>query len=362
MVLGIEALHVKMESITGIERYLLLVLEALDSVNKENEKKIDRVIIFANNKFGLEKYSNLEVEILDIGSRPLVECVNESDVDIIHCTFVPVEVGVNCPVIYTLHDVGRYLYPEFMDRTLMEKHIGMLNELIAAKKCTLTTVSKASKKKIIEVLNIDEHKVYTARLYPSQEFRRRVLDEKNFIDSDEIKKLQPFFLVVGCFIPTKNVKTVIKAFQYIKKMDKYKNHSLVIVGKQGWDYDVEKMAKEIAGVIRLSNVSDNELLSLYKTCQIFISASLIEGFGLPVVEAAYLRRPVICSDIEPYREILGKQGTYFSPENEMELVEKIESCCNIDVDYSSELDKFTAENMGKELLLSYINTIYLIQK
>ena len=122
MVLGIEALHVNMESITGIERYLLLVLEALNAVNTEDEKKIDRVIIFAKNKLRLEKYCTFDIEITNIGTRTLVECVNGSEVDILHCTFVPVEVGVNCPVIYTLHDVGRYLYPEFMDRELMEKH------------------------------------------------------------------------------------------------------------------------------------------------------------------------------------------------------------------------------------------------
>ena len=49
--LGIEALHVNMKHITGIERYNLLVLEALDKYSEMNENLFESVMIFTKEVF-----------------------------------------------------------------------------------------------------------------------------------------------------------------------------------------------------------------------------------------------------------------------------------------------------------------------
>jgi glycosyltransferase involved in cell wall biosynthesis len=59
--------------------------------------------------------------------------------------------------------------------------------------------------------------------------------------------------------------------------------------------------------------SDDDLADLYAAADCFVYPSLAEGFGIPLVEAAKLGCPVACSDIPPFREVLGHHARFFSP-------------------------------------------------
>ena len=87
--------------------------------------------------------------------------------------------------------------------------------------------------------------------------------------------------------------------------------SLVIIGRKGWDNTGERLARETRGVVRLESVTDRQMVALYRKCSLLVSASLIEGFGLPVLEAAFFATPIVCSNIASYREILGDCAVYF---------------------------------------------------
>jgi len=60
-------------------------------------------------------------------------------------------------------------------------------------------------------------------------------------------------------------------------------------------------------------VSDAELADLYRLADGLLFPSRSEGFGLPLLEAALQRLPVFCSDIDPLRELLRENVSYFSP-------------------------------------------------
>ena len=59
--------------------------------------------------------------------------------------------------------------------------------------------------------------------------------------------------------------------------------------------------------------SDDDLADLYAAADCFVYPSLAEGFGIPLVEAAKLGCPVACSDIPPFREVLGQHARFFAP-------------------------------------------------
>ncbi|MBI4136824.1 glycosyltransferase, partial [Candidatus Roizmanbacteria bacterium] len=59
--------------------------------------------------------------------------------------------------------------------------------------------------------------------------------------------------------------------------------------------------------------NDEQLGSLYTHATALVFPSLMEGFGLPALEAVVSGTPVICSDIPAFREVLGPLGNYFSP-------------------------------------------------
>jgi len=60
----------------------------------------------------------------------------------------------------------------------------------------------------------------------------------------------------------------------------------------------------------LPRVTDAELAGLYKGAAALVYPSLTEGFGLPPLEAMRLGAPVIASDIEVFREVLGGGATF----------------------------------------------------
>lgn len=356
--LGIEALHVNMKHITGIERYNLLVLEALDKYSESNINYFDSIVIFTKEAFDVSEYNNLDIRFIETNLDNYETLVNSSGIDLLHCTFVPPTNKISVPVVYTLHDVGRYLYPEFMDQALMNDHINKLQTLLDNKKCTILTVSKASQKQIEDILNIPEEISYYAALYPNNSFRNRVKSMSHVYEYISKKNLHDYILVVGCFIPTKNVISIIEAYHYAKSNNYIPaSTKLVIVGKEGWDISVENASRASDDILRLTDVSDDELLELYKKCKLFVSASLIEGFGLPLIEAAYLNASIICSDIPPYREILPESGRFFSAQNIGQISEFMHQYYGIENDYTKDIAKFSSTEMGAQLINCYSNTI-----
>ena len=90
----------------------------------------------------------------------------------------------------------------------------------------------------------------------------------------------------------------------------------MIVGKAGWLVDelVSRLEthKELGEkLLWLSDVSDEYLQRLYDESTCLIMASEDEGFGLPLVEAAQNRLPIIARDIPIFREVANEHATFF---------------------------------------------------
>ncbi len=122
-----------------------------------------------------------------------------------------------------------------------------------------------------------------------------------------------YLLHVGARRPHKNVATIVAA---LAQMDD--DVHLVLVGTV--DDRVPDPVPDLArslGVgrrlIHLPRVSDSDLLSLYAGARGFLYPSLIEGFGLPLLEAMAAGTPVIASDIPVFREIGGDAAILVSP-------------------------------------------------
>ena len=124
-----------------------------------------------------------------------------------------------------------------------------------------------------------------------------------------------FALMVGTVEPRKNHAFVARALADMRAAGKNPLH-LVVVGRYGWK---NKSAARLLcqgrreGWItwRDQGASDEELAELYARSTCVIQASLDEGFGLPVAEAAAFGKPVVLSDIPVFREIVRENGYFF---------------------------------------------------
>jgi glycosyltransferase involved in cell wall biosynthesis len=95
----------------------------------------------------------------------------------------------------------------------------------------------------------------------------------------------------------------------------------------------EDRLKQLVSEQRLTSVvkfagflpSHHEVLKLLKSSTVFCSPSIVEGFGITLVEAIASGVPYVCSDIAPYVEISsgGKGGLLFGQGDEADLAEKL---------------------------------------
>lgn len=130
------------------------------------------------------------------------------------------------------------------------------------------------------------------------------------------------FLMVGTVEPRKAHAFVLDAFEKLW-IRPDSDHILVIVGKEGWRN--EKVAQRIRQhqelgkrLFWLFGISDEYLEKIYQSSTCLIAASENEGFGLPLIEAAQHKLPIIARDIPVFREVSGEYAYYFSgnvPEN-----------------------------------------------
>lgn len=122
------------------------------------------------------------------------------------------------------------------------------------------------------------------------------------------------FLMVGTVEPRKGHADVLEAFERLWT----KGHTihLHIIGKRGWMVEelcthIEQHPKRGHQLFYFEQVDDATLHEAYRRADAVIVASIDEGFGLPLIEAALYATPIITRDIEVFREVAGEYAYYF---------------------------------------------------
>jgi glycosyltransferase involved in cell wall biosynthesis len=136
----------------------------------------------------------------------------------------------------------------------------------------------------------------------------------------------PSFLMVGTVEPRKGHGQVLDAFDKLWAKGLYFN--LIVVGKEGWMVDAlaERFRQHPELYKRLhwlEGVSDEYLLKVYASASCLLAASQEEGFGLPLIEAARHKIPIIARDISVFREVAGDHAFYFDSKEPAELAQAI---------------------------------------
>jgi glycosyltransferase involved in cell wall biosynthesis len=122
------------------------------------------------------------------------------------------------------------------------------------------------------------------------------------------------YLMVGTIEPKKGHRMVLEALKTLWASGD-SQRPLVILGRKGWMYDaiVTALARpDLKGrVFWLQDATDAELAYAYRNTALLIHASTVEGFGLPLVEAATYGAPVLSNQSAIAHEVLGRFGLYF---------------------------------------------------
>jgi len=119
-----------------------------------------------------------------------------------------------------------------------------------------------------------------------------------------------YLLHVGNFVPRKNIPFLLDSYQSARMQGV--DIPLVLAGAGGWG-DVE--IRKGPGVRILKNVSDLQMVELYRGARALLYPSRFEGLGLPILEAFACGTPVISSCSSALRETAGKNGILLEPDD-----------------------------------------------
>jgi len=234
-------------------------------------------------------------------------------------------------------------------------------KLAAVRAQSIIAVSKYTKDDIASYFRINADKIiviYEGVDLPvaSQAECQAVLDELG-IKGD-------YLLYVGSAYPHKNLERLLLAFQKIHQTNLLLQ--LVLVGKINFFYDrIKKLINELGlqkNVILTDYVPDDKLACIYQTADLYVFPSLLEGFGLPPLEAQTYGVPVISSNTSCLPEILGESAVYFDPTNVDDIVEKINRTYDdfaireeLKNKAAVNLQRYSWKKMAQEILDMYIS-------
>jgi glycosyltransferase involved in cell wall biosynthesis len=142
---------------------------------------------------------------------------------------------------------------------------------------------------------------------------------------------RPFVLMVGTIEPRKGYAMVLDAFEALWQSGL--SIQLVIVGRVGWKVSslVTRLRGHLEAGRRLHwfhDADDDTLHALYEAAAGVTIASEAEGFGLPILEAALRRKPLLIRDLPVFREIAGHGATYFGGETLSQFAGELRSWLN----------------------------------
>lgn len=195
--------------------------------------------------------------------------------------------------VLTIHDVRLLYIRKGLRRFVLKK---LLFDLPIRKLKYITAISEATKKEIVFFTKCDEKKI-------------RIIENPlpDSVLHKEVKKFNsecPLILQIGT-TDNKNVDNLVKALKGI-------NCRLKIIGEIS--AEINKLLKDNQiSYENAAGLNDSEIRDEYEKADIVTFCSTYEGFGLPIIEAQAMGKPVVTSNLDPMKEVAGGAAMLVEP-------------------------------------------------
>lgn len=370
MKIGIDATSLYKRSYTGVEYYLVNLIQ-----NLINTEDVNDYYIFYRKEmpdFLNAKKSNFHNIIINNSSQIFVEqislpyLVRKLDLEVIHYPVFPpsfLTLIFNLhKFIITIHDLTPWIFIKTM--SIKSRIYFVPRYRMSIGKAAAIITDSYNTESELKKLNPKLKNIFTIYQGIDQDFRliksgnkiKKILKKYN-IDTR-------FILSVGSIEPRKNLVKLINIFIKYKEIFNIKNLDLVLIGRLAWGknkniFDIIENRNDIK---LLGYMDKEELIYIYNAALVFVSFSIYEGFGRILIEAMKCGIPVLCSDIKIYREIIGDAGKLVDLNNENEILQTLNEILNnlelrpylIDKGFEN-IKKYDWQNAIKEIVSCYNN-------
>lgn len=320
----------------------------------ESERWPAAVRLVPSPRRSADKASRAALELGWLPWRARRDCLH-----LLHSLGTTSPLATRCPRVVTVHDLIYLHYPETFPRAARIA----LKALVgpgARRSDRVIADSQAAKADIAAHLGVRAERIDVALLgcnivrtepAPEAELRTRfdLADHR-------------VCLCVSAALVHKNLDALIRAFGRIAAARR--DLSLVIAGHAGREYDRLRALADGTGhgsrIVITSWIADSDLEGLYALATCCVYPSLLEGFGLPVLEAMARGVPIACSDASSLPEVAGDAADLFDGRDVAAIAGAIERLAG-DPSHARELvargfsrvERFTWERCAADTLASY---------
>lgn len=205
--------------------------------------------------------------------------------------------------VVLIHDLIPYYYHEHFPgvfNRLENAYIMKRLKQSARSARKIITISEASKEDIIRYCGVDEDKISVIH---------NACEEVNL----RIEKAgEPYICAMTSALPHKNAKGIIESYRRYCEITNAPLNLVVIGLPDTGAYDIpDEIRSRIICYKYIKSTED--MYRLIGGAEIFLFLSLIEGFGLPPIEAMQLKVPVICSNTSSLPEVAGDAAIMVDP-------------------------------------------------
>ncbi|MEB2774821.1 glycosyltransferase family 1 protein [Algoriphagus sp. D3-2-R+10] len=248
----------------------------------------------------------------------LGEEIKKSSADVFYSpSFMP-PAFTKTPFIFTVHDLMHLFYYSKLHKIYYEQVIARL--ALKAKK--IITVSHFSKSQLVEILGIPESLIKV--IYNG-------VDSHFLQNEEEYESVRPYFLYVGNRRKNKNVPAMLSAFAKARIPNDF---MVFLSGNTDPELDALINSLGIQKRVRfLGFIEEEDLPKLYRGAHATLFVSLMEGFGLPIIESMASGTPVLTSTTSSLPEIAGGAALCVDPTSISAIQAGIEKLINEETFY-----------------------------
>ena len=312
-------------------RYVERLVTYLQDVDSENEYSI--LVPEKDKDFWKPKAANFTVRTVNYDNYSFAEqtgfnrYLKKLGADLVHFCMPQQPINYKGKKVTTFHDLS-LLKTYNSDKNWLIYHtkqkVGKyVFEQVAKESDAIIAISKYTEKELLEFFpNVDKDKI--SLIYEAS-------DVSTVVPKKYSLPFKKYIMYVGQQSDYKNIKRLGDAHQIL--LAKYPDLGLVLVGRKNaaaLTNEAYFNERNYKNILFTDFVDDANLSWLYSNAQAYVFPSLMEGFGLPGLEAMGYGTPVVSSNATCLPEVYGQAAHYFNPEDTSDMAEAIDQVLSDD--------------------------------
>ena len=327
--IGIDGRYIQ-DHFPGIGRYTYNLVRALARIAPGKRFVLLYNPALPNTRHHIQALGSLpNLELVPVGvptfspaeQWQLPSLVRRLRLDLFHSPYYIKPYLLPCPSVVSIYDLIPARYPRCLPSWRARLAFSLAIRLAIRTSRHVITLSRASKRDLMELCGIPEGKVTVTHLAADERFRPASPEEVDRV-RDKYGLPERYVLYLGINKPHKNLVRLVEAWARLEVNSELR---LVLAGREDPRYPQARQRAIELGLgtrlLFLGDVAEDDLPALYSGALLFVFPSLYEGFGLPVLEAMACGVPVACSATSSLPEIVGQAALLFDPTSPEQMAE-----------------------------------------